>query len=240
MSLDNPSGRAPIVGDVTEFDCSVTGDGWSWADKNAEAIAAHWQEAKAGKPDLFDGKVLVASEVGIEQSRLVSEHIVTRYSALTYWKSLGFPHAGAFNLFGAGVVVTSDGAVLLGRMADHTANAGYSYFPCGTPDTDDIVNGKLDLESSILREMEEETGLGAAHLHPSDQRWILWDGPLFCCARRLDTPLSAVEAGALTAKHLASQERPELAQIVFAKNLGDLEGLKVPAYADALLRQILI
>ncbi len=240
MSLYNPSGRAPIVGDVTEFDCTVTGDAWPWANKNAEAIAAHWQKAKAEKPDLFDGEVLVATEVGIEQSRLVSSHTVTRYSALTYWKSLGFTYAGAFNLFGAGVVVTSDGAVLLGRMADHTANAGYSYFPCGTPDTGDIVDGKLDVEGSILREMEEETGLGAAHLHPSEQRWISWDGPLFCCARRLDTPLTAVEASTLAAQHLAVQARPELAQIVFVKKLGDLEGLKVPAYAEALLRQILV
>jgi 8-oxo-dGTP pyrophosphatase MutT (NUDIX family) len=240
VSLDNPSGRAPILGDVTEFDCSVTGDSWSWAEKNAAAILAYWEKAKAEKPDLFDGEVLVATEVGIERSRLVSEHAVTRYSALTYWKSLGFPHAGAFNLFGAGVVVTSDGAVLLGRMADHTANAGYSYFPCGTPDTGDIVDGKLDIESSILREMEEETGLGPQHLHPSDQRWISWDGPLFCCARRLDTPLTAIEAGTLAANHLASHERPELAQIVFSKTLDDLEGLKVPAYAEALLRQVLV
>ena len=236
MSLDNPSGRSPIIGDVTEFDCTVTGDAWPWAEKNADAIAAHWEKAKAEKPALFDGEVLVATEVGIEQSRLVSQHVVTRYSALTYWKSLGFPHAGAFNLFGAGVVVTSDNAVLLGRMADHTANAGYSYFPCGTPDTDDIRDGELDIEGSILRETEEETGLGLSHLHPSDQRWISWDGPLFCCARRLDTPLTAVEAGTLAAKHLAAQKRPELAQIVFAKKLEDIEGLKVPAYADALLR----
>ena len=240
MSIHNPSGRAPIIGDVTEFDCNVVDDAWPWAEKNSDAIAANWQKARALQEGLFDGEVLVATEVGIEQSRLVSEHVLTRYSALFYWKSSGFPHAGAFNLFGAGIVVTSDGAVLLGRMADHTANAGHVYFPCGTPDKNDIKNGKLDLENSILREMEEETGLGAAHLHPSEQRWISWDGPLFCCARRLDTPLTAVEASTLVAQHLAVQARPELAQIVFVKKFDDLEGLKVPAYAEALLRQILV
>ena len=105
---------------------------------------------------------------------------------------------------------------------------------------DGMVDGKLDLDGSILREMEEETGLGAAHLLPSDQRWISWDGPLFCCARRLDTALTALEAGELAAKHLASQKRPELARIVFVKSLDDIEGLKVPAYAEALLRQVLV
>ena len=72
MSIMNPSGRTPIVGDVSEFDCTVTDASWPWAERNAESIAAHWQEAQAQKPDLFDGQVLVATEVGIERSRLVS------------------------------------------------------------------------------------------------------------------------------------------------------------------------
>lgn len=239
MSILNPSGRAPIIGDVDVFDCRVTGEGWPWAEKNAAAIAEHWKKAIAAKPDMFDGEVLIATEVGIEKSRLVSKHSVVRYSALNYWTNSGFPRADAFNLFGAGLVVTRDGAVLLGEMAAHTSNAGYSYFPCGTPDTDDIQDGILDIEGSIRRELEEETGLGAAHLTASEDRWIAWDGALFCCARRYDTGLTAEEAEKITAAHLAGQDKPELERVHFIFRMDDALRLNVPVYVSALLEQIL-
>ncbi len=240
MSILNPSGRAPILGDVSEFECRVTNGGWSWAEERADVIAAHWLEARAAKPDLFDGEVLIATEVGIEGPRLVSEHSVVRYSALTYWRSLGFPRAEAFNLFGCGVVVTRDGAVLLGRMAAHTANAGFTYFPCGTPDPDDVVDGRLDVEGSIVREIEEETGLAAARLTPSDQKWISWDGPLFACAQRYDLDMTAAEAETVVRAHLVAQEKPELEKVFFVRGLDEIPNMSVPVYAVALLGQVLV
>jgi 8-oxo-dGTP pyrophosphatase MutT (NUDIX family) len=238
MSILNPSGRAPIIGDVDGFDCRVAEQAWPWADKNAAAIAAHWQTAIAEKPDMFDGKVLIATEVAVEGSRLASELITVRYSALNFWVRSGFPYAGAFNLFGAGLVVTKDGAVLLGEMAAHTANAGISYFPCGTPDPGDVTDSRLDIEGSILRELEEETGLGAAQLKP-DRRWIAWDGALFCCACRYDTDLTAEEAGRIASAHLAAQAQPELARVHLVRRMDDLLELNVPAYVSALLEQVL-
>jgi 8-oxo-dGTP pyrophosphatase MutT (NUDIX family) len=240
VSILNPSGRAPIIGDVDSFDCKVTDEGWPWAEKHASAITAHWQTAISEKPHLFDGEVLVATEVAVEGSRLAAELTVVRYSALNFWTKSGFPHAGTFNLFGAGVVVTKDGAVLLGEMAAHTANAGFCYFPCGTPDTGDVTEGdRLDIEGSIRRELEEETGLGAAHLKAADTRWISWDGALFCCARRYDTGLTAEEAGRIASAHIEAQERPELERVHFVRHMDDLLTLNVPAYASALVEQVL-
>jgi hypothetical protein len=239
VSILNPSGRAPIIGDVDVFDCRVTDDGWPWAEKNAGPIAKHWQKAHAAKPEMFDGEVLIATEVGIEKSRLVSKHSIVRYAALNYWTASGFPRADAFNLFGAGLVVTTDGAVLLGKMAAHTANAGYFYFPCGTPDPDDVIDGKLDVEGSILRELEEETGLGRAHLKPSEQRWIAWDGALFCCARRYDAGMNAEAAQKIVDAHLAGQKKSELEAAVFVRSMDEVQKLNVPAYASALLGEVL-
>ena len=208
---------------------------WPWAEANAEAISEHWTRAKAAKPALFDGQVVIAKRIEIATSVLVSSHIPVPYSALLYWQSLGFPDAEAFNLFGAGVVVTRDGAVLLGRMAAHTANAGRVYFPCGTPDLDDVVDGRLDIEGSITRELEEETGLGAAHLTPTDQRWIVWDGGLFGCTRRYETHLSASEVAAICTAHIAADPKSELDEVCLVRSPDELDERAAPAYAVALV-----
>jgi hypothetical protein len=128
---------------------------------------------------------------------------------------------------------------LLGEMAAHTANAGFSYFPCGTPDTDDVTGERLDIEGSIRRELDEETGLGAIDLVPSAQRWIAWDGALFCCARRYGTELTAEQAERVAAAHIAAQKRPELVRVHLVRRMDELLTLNVPAYASALAQQVL-
>ncbi len=239
MNVLNPSGRLPLVGDVAGFDCTVEEGGWPWAEENAEAIAAHWKAAVERKPSMFNGRVLIATEIGIEYSRLSAVCTPVDYAALNFWKNCGFPPADAFNLFGAGVVVSSDGAVLMGEMAAHTANAGQIYFPCGTPDTGDVVDGRLDLEHSLRRELEEEAGLGEGHLVPADARWMVRDGPLFCCARRFDSPLGARDLADLVEAHRAAQKQPELGRVLLVRDLDELPAGQVPAFALALAAQVL-
>ena len=67
---------------------------------------------------------------------------------------------------GMGALLGRDGTFVLGVMGLDTANAGRIYFPSGTPDPHDIRNGMLDLEGSVVRELEEETGLT-----PADYRY---------------------------------------------------------------------
>ena len=85
----------------------------------------------------------------------------TDFASFLAWRDWGFPEAGVTNCFSMGALRTSDGAWLMGVMAPHTAGAGKIYFPAGTPDPGDIVDGRVDLAGSVIREVAEETGLGA-------------------------------------------------------------------------------
>ncbi|MGQ4273110.1 NUDIX hydrolase [Terrihabitans sp. B22-R8] len=238
MNPLNPSGRPAHIVPVAGFDAFLVDEPWPWREEHRAAIDEHWAEAKAAKPALFDGKVLVARRFEIADGIWRAPHIVIPYSALKYWLSRDFVDAGAFNSFASAVVVTADRAVLLGRMAPHTANAGRVYFPCGTPDLDDVEGGRLNLENSLLRELDEETGLGP-HVIPTEHRWVGQDGPLICCARRFDTALTALEVEAVIAAHQANDPQPELDRVILVKSPSDLEGQNVMEYARALIDVVL-
>ena len=80
--------------------------------------------------------------------------------------------------FSAAAIQSSDGAFLLGVMGSHTFNAGKAYFPCGTPDPNDIIGGKVDLELSVRRELKEETGLAMDDFTPEPGWTMIVDGAL--------------------------------------------------------------
>ena len=92
---------------------------------------------------------------------LKGEYFETDFAAFLAWRDFGFPDRTVANAFSMAALVAADGAFLLGEMAAHTANAGAIYFPAGTPDPNDVFDGKVDLAASAMRELEEETGIAA-------------------------------------------------------------------------------
>lgn len=83
----------------------------------------------------------------------------TDYASFLAWRDWGFPDPTVKNCFALAGILTSDNAFLTGVMAAHTANAGRVYFPGGTLDPSDFIAGKVNIESSMRRELTEETGL---------------------------------------------------------------------------------
>jgi 8-oxo-dGTP pyrophosphatase MutT (NUDIX family) len=217
----------------------LVGGGWPYAEANAAAIAEHWAREIAANPALFDGRVLVARRLGLRENAVEGTYVEISFSALLYWRHRGFPPAGAFNCFGAAVVCSRDGAILLGRMADYTANAGRVYFPCGTPDRDDVVRDRVDLDGSILRELAEETGLGPPLLRLTEQRWLVRDGALACCARLIEADCDAAALEHRVNAHLAAETAPELADIRLVRRRAEIDRARAPAYAQALLDRLL-
>jgi 8-oxo-dGTP pyrophosphatase MutT (NUDIX family) len=153
---------APVIHRVTALDLPVQPWSWPFARLRRADINAHFADRQREKPQLWNGRVLLARDPVLAGGRLSARYFETDFASFLAWRDWGLPDEGVFNGFGMGALRSSDGAFVLGEMGPHTANAGRIYFPAGTPDLDDIRHGAVDIPGSVAREMEEETGLTPA------------------------------------------------------------------------------
>jgi 8-oxo-dGTP pyrophosphatase MutT (NUDIX family) len=122
-------------------------------------------------------------------------------------------------------------------MGAHTANAGAIYFPCGTPDPSDIVADKVDLASSVARELKEETGLDIAEFDAGPGWTTVGDRQLIVQVKTLRSGLSAQELRTRMLAHLASEKQPELSDIVIVRSQRDYRPA-MPPFVTAWLDEL--
>src|SRR6478735_7127551 len=149
---------SPVIHRVTTLDLAVRPLAWPFAEERRADIAAHFAEKQSERPRIWNGRVLLGRDAVFSDGHLSSTYFETDFASFLAWRDWGFPDKAVFNGFGMGALRTSDGAFVMGEMAQHTANAGRIYFPSGTPDLDDVRNGVLDIPGSVVRELAEETG----------------------------------------------------------------------------------
>jgi len=123
-------------------------------------------------------------------------------------------------------------------MNQHTANAGRIYFPAGTPEPADIRDGEVDLAGSILREMEEETGLRPDDYAIDPGWYCVRSGAAIALLRLLVADCPGEELKERIEANLASQTRPELAAIHLVRETSELRGelgAAMPRYVTAFI-----
>jgi 8-oxo-dGTP pyrophosphatase MutT (NUDIX family) len=236
----DPDIRMPIGIDLVRVDrleLAFTPRAWPFADERRAAIDAYFAELQRQKPALWNGRVLVLCEHALADGVFRGSFLATDYASFLAWRDWDFPDRAMRNCFALAVLRAADGAFLLGVMNAHTANAGRVYFPGGTPDPDDVVDGRVDLLRSIGRELKEETGLDLAHLDVEAG----WYG-VFAGARIALLKIARVreDAAALRARilaHLARQPQPELADIRIVRGPADLTPA-MPPFVGAFLARI--
>jgi len=119
-------------------------------------------------------------------------------------------------------------------MGPHTLNAGKIYFPCGTPDPEDIVGDKVDLELSVGRELHEETGLHVTEF-ASEPGWtMVTDGPLIAQIKVLYSKETSAVLRKRILMHLACERHPELADIRVIHKREDIDPA-MPRFVSAFL-----
>src|SRR3954463_13196513 len=142
---------------VMTLDLAVRPIVWPFAEERRDEIGTHFAEKKRERPKIWKGRVLLGRDAVFTDGHLAATYFETDFASFLAWRDWGFPDKAVFNGFGMGALLTSDGAFVMGEMAQHTANAGRIYFPSGTPDLDDVRGSALDIEGSVVREVEEET-----------------------------------------------------------------------------------
>lgn len=224
----------PSVFHVDRLDLSFAPRPWAWADKHRAEIDTWFADMARKQPALWNGRVLMMHHQVIEHGVLRGEFLETDYASFICWKHQGRPHAGVRDCFSAAAIQSADGAFLLGVMGAHTFNAGKAYFPCGTPDANDIIDGKVDFEHSVRRELLEETGLAMDDFTPEPGWTMIVDGSLIGQIKVLRARESAKTLHDRIIAFLAREKKPELADIRVVYGPGDFDQA-MPRFVTAFL-----
>lgn len=220
---------------LSRLDLRVEAGGWPEIEPFRAEIDAAFTELSARNPHLFNGRVYLLRAFSIADDVLTGMCFETDFAAFNWWRKRGLDDLGARNIFAFAAVEGADGAFVMGVMGDHTASAGRIYFAGGTPDPDDVRDGRLDLRGSALREMAEETGLSPEGALEGEGWDLVEHGLYFGLMRRLKFPISGAALAASARAFLAREALPELKDMHVIAGEADIVPEVVP-FAAAYVR----
>ncbi len=210
---------------------------WPFATARRDEIDRYFAELRRGKPELWNGRVLVLQTFAVADGVFRGTYLETDFASFLAWRDWGFPDQSVRNCFAMGALRAADGAFVLGVMASHTANAGKVYFIGGTPDPHDVAGERVDLERSVLRELAEETGLSAETVRPEPGWHAIFDEARIAMVRVLRTAEPAAALREKILAFLARQRRAELAGLHVVRSGADLDA-RMPAFVPKFLEHV--
>lgn len=180
-----------------------------FAGAHSAAIEKNWERERADKPALFDGEVMLLSELRYRNRRLEGACHLVRYATFLFWRRLR-PHPSAAHAFAHAALISADGALVAIRMGGHTVNAGRVYFAAGSFEPSDFPDGHADLTLNMEREVREETGLDLRGMafEPTFQIWSEPSGTAIF--RRYHLPDDAEGIAEKIAAFVARDPDPEI------------------------------
>ena len=223
---------------IDEIDARIEPYEWRFSQDYAAQIEKVWASESAGKPEMFNGRVLIQHRGQVEGRIFRAGYSETDYKSFLAWHRLGNPPPQVRNGFAMAALRSADGAYLLGEMGPHTANAGKIYFAAGTPDLNDVVDGRVDLAGSVMRELAEETGLTSKDVSVEENWTAVLGASRVAFMRPVVVALPAVEARAEMLRRMALLDEQELADIHIIRGLDDLDERRMPLFQIAYLRHV--
>lgn len=224
---------------ISDIDLKSSCQTWPFEAANRNDIADYFSEKQRQIPELWNGRTLKLTGHSFENGVLTGVCTECSYAAFLTWRDWGAPDLTTFNLFGSAVLRSSEGALLYGVMAQHTATAGQIYPMGGNLDPSDVTeSGSIDMHASIARELEEETGLSAAQLDRAELL-IIFDGARISISQVFDCGRPAEELRNAINAHSQASEEKELADVRIIRTLDDLKDPAIIPYARDLGRYLL-
>jgi 8-oxo-dGTP pyrophosphatase MutT (NUDIX family) len=209
---------------------------WPFASERRGQIDRHFAELQSKRSGVWNGRVLLLHRHVIRDRVLRGACFETDYASLCAWRDWQFPDPGVCNFFVVAALRASDGAYLVGEMAADTAAAGLLYFPCGTPEPDDIgADGVFDLAGNLRRELLEETGLEVAELESEPGWTLVCDRGYIGLLKQLTARQNGEELRAKIMRHIDGEERPELVDMHILREPGDFDE-RMPPFVTLFLR----
>ena len=222
---------------IETLDLSLAPYDWAFARERRAEIASHFEAARREKPALWNGRILLMHKREFAGTTLRGQYFETDFANFMTWRDFGFPASPVANCFALGVLQGSDGGYVLGVMGDHTMNAGKIYFPGGTPDPNDVFGTRVDLDASVRREVQEETGLAPSRFEIDPSWHCVPADALIALLKPMRARETADQLRERIMDHIASEQEPELAGAAIVRSLGDLDA-KMPAFVQTFFRAI--
>ena len=226
--------RPAVIHRVSTLDLAVEAWAWPFAQARRAEIDAYFADRQRERPTMWNGRVLLGRNPVFAGDRFSSSYFETDFASFLAWRDWGFPDSTVFNGFGMGALRCADGAFALGEMGQHTSNAGRIYFPSGTPDLDDIRDGAVDISGSVVRELEEETGLSPGEYEIEPHWHCVYTGPALAMIQMLQVDMPGDAVRDRIVANLASQREPELSAIHLVRGIHDLTSA-MPRFVTAFI-----
>ncbi|MEW6256283.1 MAG: NUDIX hydrolase [Pseudomonadota bacterium] len=226
------SAGATRIRRLSRLDLAVGAGGWPEVAPFRPEIDAAFAALTATNPHIWNGRILLLRDHEIRERTLHGACIETDFAAFNWWRKRGRDDLGVKNIFGFAAVEGADGAFLMGVMGDHTASPGRIYFAGGTPEPQDVVDDRLDLRGSAVREMREEIGLSEDRADEADGWDLVEHGLYFGLMRRMRFSRPAAALAAEARAFLAREVMPELKDVHIIASEQDIVSAVVPFAAD--------
>lgn len=226
--------RENTVHIIDSADVRVLPGPLSYTVDNHEAIASNWTRERAANPTLFDGEFYLAPHAELIGGMFQAGFKRTSFATLMHWRH-DVSQERPWHIFGVGVVVSSEGHLIAGRMSTQNAGAGRVYFPAGSVDDNDIVDGAVDYDANRQREVREETGLDLLDARAERQINLVTGNRSIALFRRYYFDAPSTDLVSRIERYLSAEEEPELSEIIpvkAAQTMGDATPSYVRAFAD--------
>ncbi|PZV35224.1 hypothetical protein [Mesorhizobium kowhaii] len=218
MSFDLPRN---VILPVDAVDIRLDPGPHPFAVDNAEAIAENWQREIAAKPALFDGMVVLLSQLAYRDNRLVGRCHAVNYSTFMLWRKRR-ENSGAEHAYAHAVLAAGDNALVAIRMGSHTVNAGRVYFAAGSFEPIDFRDGQVDVDFNMIREVREETGLDLSDAPRGKRYHVLSTASGTVMFRRFHETAPAEEIARRISAFVATEAEPEIEGPVIIRHAADL------------------